>query len=61
MIKSAVNLFENSLYVKNSFFLIAFKNLFLALSFESLIMMCPIFEFLSLSYLDFVELLGCVD
>ena len=58
--KSTVSLFENSLFVKNSFYPLAFKNLFLALYFESWIMMCPIFVFLSLSYLGFVYLLGCV-
>ena len=58
--KSTVSLFENSLFVKNSFYPLAFKNLFLALFFESWIMMCPIFAFLSLSYLGFVYLLGCI-
>lgn len=45
--KSTGNLSENCLCVKKPFSLVASKNLFL--SFASLTMMCPVFEFLSLS------------
>lgn len=51
---------EDPLFVTNYFSLVAFKILAVSLAFNNLIAIC-LCESYSLSYLEIIELLGCVD
>lgn len=58
--KSALNLIEDPLYVTSCFSLAAFNILYLSLSFN-FDYNDVVLDLFTLSYLAFIEILGCVD